>query len=213
MREWLVVNEAYGHHGAGGLSLNPNIWLELIGPDYVILAFQQARRVDPDAVLILNEWGADYLGQSGNRRVDGFYQFVVQLLEDGAPIDGVGFQFHLAVEFDQPTIDSIVDNMKRYQDLGLSTRVTELDVRIKGPLTDEKLAAQAEIYETVFAAALEGGAYDDIILWGFTDRYSWILDNDVLFPDHVAGTLMDENLDPYPSFDVLDELLRLSVTP
>ena len=213
VREWLVVNEAYGNREVGGLSLNPNIWLELIGPDYVTLAFQQARRVDPDALLILNEWGADYLGQYGNRRVDGFYRFVVQLLEDGTPIDGIGFQFHLDTEFDNPTVEDIVNNMERYHDLGLSTRITELDVRIKGPLTTEKLATQAQIYETVFAAALEGGAYEDIILWGFTDRYSWIIYSDVIFPDHVVGTPMDENLDPYPSFDAVEALLRSGVQP
>ena len=212
IREWTVVNEPFGDHEVGGLMLNPNTWLELIGPDYIVLAFQQARRVDPDGLLILNDWGADYIGQYGWPRVDDFYHLIAQLLDDGAPIDGVGFQFHLHVGFDHPTVDDIVDNMRRYHALGLSTHVTELDVRIKRPLTDDKLATQADLYETVFAAALNG-AYDDILLWGFTDRYSWIIDNDVLFPEHVVGTLMDENLNPYPSFDAIDELLRSGVTP
>lgn len=212
IREWTVVNEPFGDHEVGGLSLNPNIWLELIGPDYIVMAFQQARRVDPDGLLILNDWGADYLGQYGWSRVDDFYHFIIRLLDDGAPIDGVGFQFHLHAGFDQPTVDDIVDNMERYHALGLSTHVSELDVRIMAPLTEEKLATQANLYEIVFAAALNG-AYDDLLLWGFTDRYSWIIENEVLFGDHVVGTLMDENLAPYPSFHAVEELLRSGLIP
>ena len=57
--EWIVVNEPlgsqFGARRVDGVLLASTIWLELIGPDYIELAFEHARRVDPNARLILNE--------------------------------------------------------------------------------------------------------------------------------------------------------------
>ena len=62
VREYIVVNEPL--HGDWRHSgLNPNIWLTRMGPEYIKLSFEHARRADPDATLILNEWGADYIDQ------------------------------------------------------------------------------------------------------------------------------------------------------
>ena len=221
IHEWHVVNEPlggqFGARRIDGQILSPNVWLEKIGPDYIKLAFEHARRVDPGATLILNEWGADYIGQdhhdyignpsSRHDRVESYYNLVVHLLEQGTPIDGVGLQFHLEVGLDNPSVDSILNNLARYHSLGLSTHITELDVRIRGPLTAEKLREQARLYETVFRAALQSPSTDDVMLWGFTDRFSWITSSDGFFPQHVAGTVMDEDLGIYPSFRAIRRVL------
>ena len=218
--EWHVVNEPlggqFGARKIDGQILAPNVWLEKIGPDYIKLAFEHARSVDPDATLILNEWGADYIGQDhdyigelSNRhdRVESYYNLVVHLLEQGTPIDGVGFQFHLDVELDNPGVDSILDNLARYHALGLSTHITELDVRIPEPLTAEKLREQARLYGIVFRAALESTSTRDVMLWDFSDRYSWITRSDGFFPQHAAGTIMDDELRLYPSFQAIRDVL------
>jgi endo-1,4-beta-xylanase len=184
VRDWVVVNETLS---------GTTLWDELIGPDYVALAFRHARRVDAGARLMLNDWGADYRGQGA--RVDAYYDLVVRLLGKGAPIDAVGFQFHLLTGHDQPSVADIAANLARFRALGVSTHITELDVRIRAPVTEEKLAAQAHLYETVFRAAADGA---DIVLWGFTDRYFWIPET---FPDHPVGTLMDSALNPWPAFE------------
>jgi len=208
VNEWVVVTEALGPRNVDGMMLSPTVWLDRIGPDYIKLAFQHARKIDPDAVLILNDYGADYFGQDGGGgRVDTYYDLVVRLLEDGAPIDGIGFQFHLKAGRDTPRVDQIIDNMARYQGLGLSTHITELDARIQAPVTDAKLSQQAQLYETVTRAAIVNGAVKDIVLWGFTDRYSWITAGET-FPDHPVGVIMDDNLRPWPSFHAMGEALR-----
>ena len=159
-----------------GVLLAPNVWLEKIGPDYIKLAFQHARRVDPDAKLIINDWGADFLGQDYNKhdRVREYYKLVADLIEQGTPIDGVGFQFHLEPGLDHPSVRAIVENLERFAALGLSTHITELDVRLRKPVTAAKLRQQAALFRTVFRAALESPSTEDVVLWGFTDRYSWI---------------------------------------
>lgn len=206
IREWVVVNEALGKTEVDGMKLNPNIWLELIGPDYVTLALRHARKVDPDAILMINDYGVDYTGEDevrgGGRRVDDYYDLVMRLLDDGAPIDAVGFQFHLKVGRDRPTVAAIVDNLARYRKLGVSTHITELDVRIPKPVTDEKLREQARVFATVFRAAVETSGIDEVVMWGFTDRYSWITAGET-FPDDTAGVIMDEGLQPRPAFQAI----------
>ena len=220
IHEWHVVNEPlggqFGARKIDGQILAPNVWLEKIGPDYIKLAFEHARSVDPDATLILNEWGADYIGQDhdyigklSNRhdRVESYYNLVAHLLEQGTPIDGIGFQFHLEVGLDDPSVASILDNLARYHALGLSTHITELDVRIPEPLTAEKLREQARLYGIVFRAALESTSTRDVMLWDFSDRYSWITRSDGFFPQHAAGTIMDDELRLYPSFQAIRNIL------
>ena len=175
VREYLVVNEPL-HSDSSRDELQPNVWLTRIGPEYIRLAFEHARQIDPDARLILNEWGADYLGQEHGptNRPQRYFDLVRELVAQGAPIDGVGFQFHLEAGLSKPTVARIVDNFARYHALGLSTHVTELDVRVRRPITKAKLEEQARLYRTVIEAAMASPSTRDVMLLGFTDRYSWI---------------------------------------
>jgi endo-1,4-beta-xylanase len=97
--------------------------------------------------------------------------------------------------------------MARYHALGLSTHITELDVRIPEPLTAEKLREQARLYGIVCRAALESTSTRDVMLWDFSDRYSWITRSDGFFPQHAAGTIMDDELRLYPSFQAIRNVL------
>jgi GH35 family endo-1,4-beta-xylanase len=40
---------------------------------------------------------------------------------------------------------------------------------------------------------------EDVVMWGFTDRYSWITAGET-FPDHAAGVMFDRDLRPRPSY-------------
>ena len=111
------------------------------------------------------------------------------------------------MELDDPSVDAILDNLNRYHALGLSTHITEMDVRIPKPVTAEKLRKQARLYETVFRAALRSPSTKDVMIWDFTDRYSWITSNAGFFPDHAVGTIMDDDLRLYPSFQAIREVL------
>ena len=210
--EWIVVNEPLGSQfGAkrlDGVLFSPNIWFERIGPDYIKLAFEHARRVAPDAKLIINEWGADFLGQDYNKhnRLKEYYKLVKYLVDQGTPIDGVGFQFHLEPGLDYPKSQAIADNFERYAALGLSTHITELDVRLRKPVTARKLKQQAALFSNVFLGALKSPSTEDVVLWGFTDRYSWITAG-TSFPDYGAGTIMDQSLRLYPSFESIRKRL------
>jgi endo-1,4-beta-xylanase len=207
--EWVVVNEPIAWDGSG---LMNNVWKNKIGADYVELAFRKADELAPDAILILNEFGANYLEENRfNTREETFYNYVRELVEKGVPIDAVGFEFHLSVPEEswktEPTISKIVENFKRYGELGLGVYVTELDVRIKEPLTPEKLEAQAQVYAMVMEAVLMSQYSRSITVWGHTDRYSWINDPG-RFLGYSSACLFDESIEPKPAYYAVIDVMK-----
>ena len=215
--EWIVVNEPIWWGPEGGLK--NNVWKDRIGEDYIELAFRKAREVAPNAVLILNEVGVDYVGQQtyGTAEED-FYDLVKGLVDKGVPIDAVGFQFHLTIpEYSwetKPTVDRIVANFERYGDLGLDVLVTELDVKIEEPITQVKLERQAEVYAIVMEAVLKSDSSRSISVWGQSDKYSWITYMKYHWPDlpdqfagYSAACMYDENHEPKPAYYAVLEVM------
>ncbi len=193
---WDVLNEAVADDG----SLEKTIWLRGIGPEYIELAFRWAHEADPQARLFYNDNGGEGLG----RKSDAIYSLIRGLVQRGAPIHGVGFQFHINPE-SPPNTRAVVANMDRLAALGLEVHVTELDVRIKKPVTEEKLDAQARIYGSILGACLSARNCRAFVMWGFTDRHSWI---PLFFPGWGAGLILDEFYRPKPAYGALMDLLR-----
>ncbi|HET8657191.1 MAG TPA: endo-1,4-beta-xylanase [Longimicrobiaceae bacterium] len=163
---WDVVNEPFNGDG----TLQSNIFLQTIGPDYIELAFRWAHEADPDAKLYLNEYGAEDMGTKS----DSLYALVSRLKADGVPIDGVGMQMHLATQYGAPSTTDLAANMKRLGDLGLKVEITEMDVRTAVPTTADGVAKQVQMYRDVVGACRAASNCDAIVFWGFTDKYSWV---------------------------------------
>lgn len=187
---WDLINEGIGGQG----DLRNSFWLRTIGPDYIKMAFEWAHEADPDALLIYNDYGIQEL----NDKSDAVYQLLQDLLADGVPVHGVGFQAHftLAAPPDIPEVDS---NFARFRDLGLAIEVTELDVRIRLPSSTSELERQAQIYRDFLEVFLENGG-NTFVSWGFTDRRSWIPGH---FPGWGEALPLDENYQPKPAYNSL----------
>jgi len=114
---WDVVNEAIKPDG----TFRESGWLDIIGEDYILKAFEFAREADPTAELYYNDYNMWKKPQ---------YQGVIRLVEDlkskGAHIDGVGIQGHWAIDY--PPLDEIETAVKALSKLGVKLMVTELDV-------------------------------------------------------------------------------------
>ncbi len=164
---WDVVNEAIDDNGA----LRDSIWLHVIGPNYIDLAFRWAHQANPQAHLFYNDYGGEGLGHKS----DAIYTLVKGLLQRGIPISGVGLQMHVSLKT-SPKPQDVLTNMKRLTALGLEVQITEMDVAIQGdprPM-EEKFAAQAQIYRDMLSVCLSVRNCTAFVMWGFTDRYSWI---------------------------------------
>ena len=193
---WDVVNEAVADKGG---KLRDSVFLRVIGPAYVGMAFRFAREADPEAKLFYNDYGAEGL----NEKSDAVYELVKKLKEQGVPIDGVGLQMHL----NEAGInkDKLKQNIRRLQALGLEVSITELDVRLQPPITEDKLQKQAHTYREVCDALLQVQREPVIVTWGITDRYSWI-------PGFVNGfgfaLPYDEKLTAKPAYFAIKEALQ-----
>jgi endo-1,4-beta-xylanase len=100
---------------------------------------------------------------------------------------------------DHPDVASIENNFARYRALGVKVYVTELDVKIKQPVTENKLSEQAALYAMVMNAALNSTNCSGLSVWGYTDKYSWITTFHA-FPGYTDACLFDSDLKPKTAF-------------
>ena len=92
---------------------------------------------------------------------------VQSLLSAGAPIDGIGLQAHLIVGSVPSTIQANIEAMTA---LGVEVAITELDIRMTLPVTDEKLQQQKTDYANVVSACLNVPGCVGITVWDYTDK-------------------------------------------
>lgn len=190
---WDVVNEAINNDG----SLRDSIWLSGIGPDYLDLAFRWAHEANPEARLFYNDYGGEGLGQKS----DAIYNLVKGMIQRGVPINGVGMEMHVSLgEYPRP--DDVLANMKRLATLGLEVQITEMDVKIQDDARpiQARLNAEAQIYYNMLSVCLAVKQCTAFVMWGFTDRYSWI-PGATGHPD--APLIFDEEYRPKPAFFAL----------
>ena len=192
---WDVVNEALD-----GSFLRETLWQKTIGPEYLEKAFRWAHEADPDTKLYLNDYSVEDLNMKSNA----MYELVKDLLERGVPIHGVGLQFHLELE-NPPDFPGVYANIKRFVQLGLDVDVTELDIRIRDEVTDDKLFLQAQQYKTLMEIALAFPECGVFTTWGFTDAHSWVPG---FFSNAGSALLFDKSYNPKPAFYELQAALQ-----
>ncbi len=134
IRGWDVVNEAILDDG----SWRQSKFYEIIGEDYIRLAFEFAHQADPDAELYYNDYS---MANEGKR--NGVLALVKSLQEKDVKIDGVGMQGHLNMDF--PPVEEFEKSLLAFSALGLKVMITELDL---GVLSNPKKDAGANIADT-----------------------------------------------------------------
>ena len=201
---WDVVNEAFNDDG----SMRHTIWYDQPGigvgegTKYIEQALRWAHEADPKAKLFYNDYDAEEI----NEKSDAIYAMAADFKKRGVPLDGVGFQAHLMLNFDDPAkLDSFAKNMARFASLGLELHITELDIR----MTDgnpASLAAQGKLYGEITRTCVQQPACKVLQTWGFTDTHSWIPG---FFKGYGWALLWDGNYRKKPAYDaVLDELTK-----
>ena len=193
--QWDVVNEPLVDDASG--ELRASVWQRLIGDDYIALAFRFARQADPDAQLFLNE----YDGISPGYKTDNIIALARDLLDQNAPIDGIGFQFHILNGIDQPAVAA---KLREVSDLGLEIAMTEVDNGLDDPGADGALDEQAAVFGGLLSTCIENERCNTFVMWGFTDRHSWIPEK---FPGYFEATIFDEQLAPKSAYSSLHEAL------
>ena len=173
-----VVNEVVSD-AATPDGLRTSRWYEILGEEYIHLAFQYADEafngqyaaasVDRPVKLFIN----DYNTEQGGKQ-DQYYALVERLLAAGVPVDGVGHQFHSSLTTPPA---ALAQTLERFSALGLLQAVTELDATVGTPVTEAKLIEQGHWYRDAFAVfrayqAAHGDLFS-VTVWGLTDNRSW----------------------------------------
>ncbi len=168
IQEWDVVNEALNDNG----TWRTTIWFNVIGPDYVKLAFEAAHAADPDARLFYNDFNADRM----NTKSTAIYNMVLGLKSAGVPIHGVGLQAHQSTTYNslQMSMEPVI---ARLATIGVETQVTEMDVKLAAAThltTAQKLQLQADIYGAAASACQAQPTCTRFSVWGPTDKHTWL---------------------------------------
>lgn len=133
---WDVVNEAILDDG----SWRENKFYQIIGKDYVKLAFQFAAEADPDAVLLYNDYSMAHEG-----RRNAVVKLVKELQAANVKIDGIGMQAHFTMDF--PTMEEFEKSIEAFAATGLEVHITEMDITVL-PWPGERVSAEvSESYE------------------------------------------------------------------
>ncbi|MEJ5311864.1 MAG: endo-1,4-beta-xylanase [Anaerolineae bacterium] len=169
---WDVVNEVIDANRPDCLRRSP--WYEITGVDYIVTAFRVAREVDPDAVLLLNDFNTY---QAKKREC--IYTLVSDLQAQGVPIDGIGMQMHVNIQV--PSIDSIEAAIERFAELG-EVHITELDMSLYtndttsyAVIPDELLLQQGYRYRDIFEVLKRhADVIGSVTFWGIADDNTWL---------------------------------------
>lgn len=151
---WDVVNEAMTE--AGTLRTGANVadkaadefyWQDYLGRDFAVQAFKFAKQADPDAKLFINDYN---LETSSLAKLRGLVEYIKEIENKGAKVDGIGTQLHISITSNKEAIGLMFETMAA---TGKLVKVTELDVKIgSSSPTLEQYASQAEMYRYVVEA-------------------------------------------------------------
>ena len=117
IKGWDVVNEAIEEDG----SYRKTKFYEILGEEYVPLAFQYAHEADPDAELYYNDYGMHWPG-----RRDGIVKLIKSLKEKGLRVDAVGMQGHMGMDY--PTVEEFEKSMLAFAETGVKVMITEWEM-------------------------------------------------------------------------------------
>jgi endo-1,4-beta-xylanase len=186
---WDVVNEAFEDDG----TFRKSPYYEIIGEDFINLAFKFAHEADPEAKLTLNDYNV-----CKPEKCDAIINKINQMRSEGLQVDYAGMQMHCTMDF--PTVEQLETSLKKFEDNKIAVHITEFDLTsIPFPMGNTaEISARAgyqEIYDPyrnglpdsarnainqrfkeLFDTFVKHSSnIERVTVWGITDSGSWRL--------------------------------------
>ena len=211
---WDVVNEALNEDG----TLRNSIFLQKLGPDYIVEAFRLAQKASPHSKLYYN----DYNIEQPKKRA-GAIALIKKIQAAGVRIDGVGIQGHWNIK--NLPLNDIEESIKEFSALGIEVAFTELDLGVlrnpwdketadvsatakgdstmnpyKNGLPDSVQQILTKSYTDLFNLFIKYKKnISRVTFWGVNDGQSWL--NNWPIPGRTNYPLLfDRNFNPKPAF-------------
>ncbi|MDD2559103.1 MAG: endo-1,4-beta-xylanase [Bacteroidales bacterium] len=183
-----VVNEALEDNG----SYRNSPFYQILGKDFIRLAFEYAHEADPEAELYYNDYSMTIPS-----KCDAVVQMVQELKAAGCRIDAVGMQGH--VHMDEPSTEAFETSILKLAAAGVKVLITEWDISIlpnpyrhtganiadrfsyssesdpyRQGVPDEVMQAWEQRVTDLFKLFLKHHEHiDRVTLWGLNDGNSW----------------------------------------
>lgn len=177
IQSWDVVNEALLPSDGRPDGLRKSPWLELIGPEYIELAFRTAKQADPFAKLTYNDYGIEYDSPGSEKKRADLLAMLRQLKKKGVPVDALGIQSHLGTSPGARFGSGVRALIREVQAMGMEVYITEMDVNDDKVEQDDPAARDrvvAQVYADYLSDVLQSRAVKAVLTWGLTDRYTWL---------------------------------------
>ncbi|MCB2413345.1 endo-1,4-beta-xylanase [Demequina sp. TTPB684] len=191
-----VVNEVISDSGEYADGLRRSDWYAILGEQFIDDAFAYADEAfndvyadaaaDRPVTLFINDYNTEQAGKRAR-----YHDLVERLLDRGAPVDGVGHQFHLNLAYPVENVEAALTD---FEDLPVIQAVTEFDVPTGTPESEAKFIDQGYYYKQAFDI-FRAHADDlySVTVWGLYDARSWRDDN--------GGPLVfDDDLQAKPAY-------------
>jgi endo-1,4-beta-xylanase len=179
-------------------------FMNIIGPEYIDIAFELAREIDPNTPLDLEDCGEDL-----DYWKYGFLLETVSRLQEKGLIDALKVECHLDGANPIPK-EELVEAFRSY---GLPIIVSSVDITLKNVsgARQERFERQAQILVDLFEAAMDSGVCIGFYFWeGFGDKYNWLERMDIpgYGGPNADATIFDDDLNPKPAYFALKSKLQ-----
>ena len=146
--EWDVMNEPYTEHD----------YMDLLGKDVVLEWFETARKANPSYLNYINDYGI--LSGNNQEHRDNYFDWISYLVENNAPLDGIGFQGHFTTAMPP---ELILERIDRYAAFGKKMQITEFDFAHSDP------ALQARFFEDFVTLIYSHPQMEALINWIYVE--------------------------------------------
>ncbi|MBC8034650.1 MAG: endo-1,4-beta-xylanase [Chitinophagaceae bacterium] len=164
---WDVINEM----------MHEKDYFKVMPRSQAVEWFKQARRIDPDAALFINEYGM-LNNIASPQNIKEYISIIEELRNGGAPIDAIGVQGHVGRQPRNPT--EVLTDLDLFNVTGLPVQITEFDVNSP----DELL--QADYTRDFLIACYSHPGVTGFTMWGFWEPAHWKPDAAMLRKDWTA---------------------------
>jgi endo-1,4-beta-xylanase len=212
VHSWDVVNEPVEPKDGQPDGLRKGVFLEMMGPGYLDLAYHTARETDPAARLVVNEYDVELDAPEQEARRSALLNLLERMQRSGTPVDAVGIQAHLSCAGGPSFSPTVLRRfLAEIASLGLTIQITELDVTDENAPADQTVRDRlvADTYSRFLDVALDEPAVKMVVTWGLSDRHSWIVrretnDSKWRKDGMISRPLpFDADLKPKPAFEAI----------
>lgn len=194
---WDVANEVID--GTQADCMRRSNWYTYTGTDFIDTAFRTARSVLPATVkLYYNDYST-----TDAPKLACIKRMVSDLKSRGVPIDGIGHQMHIQLNYPTPKMvsDMVLDLANTFP--GIAQQVTEMDIGFNSTYSDYDdipASVHAQLgyaYRNYFNAFRQlNGLINSVTIWGQADNHTWLTSGSKV----EAPLFFDTNLKAKPAY-------------